>query len=345
MTEITGYTMEDINRLGWYQTMYPDADYQHEVQQRMERMRRGDDLRGEEWRVVRADGEERVLSISTSRLETEDGKTHVLALMLDVTERRRAANLMELHASSLQEAVEKRTHELARANDALRREMEEREQAQDDLRFKTLLLEAQSETSIDGILVVDGEGGAISFNQRFKSMWSIPQELLETGDDDAMLEFVTDMLQSPEAFFAKVRHLYTHPKETSRDEIGLKDGRWFDRYSAPLVDPDRRYRGRIWFFRDVTERKNAETEREGLLQEIREALSRIKTLKDLIPICASCKKIRDDEGFWHQVEAYVRDRTEANFSHGLCPECYDGLIREADRIERQDEGMDIEYRI
>jgi diguanylate cyclase (GGDEF)-like protein/PAS domain S-box-containing protein len=86
MTEITGYTMEEINRLGWYQTVYPDPDVRKRAIARMERMRRGDDLRFERWEIRRADGEPRVLDISTSRLVSDDGQEQVLALMHDSTE-------------------------------------------------------------------------------------------------------------------------------------------------------------------------------------------------------------------------------------------------------------------
>jgi len=62
-------------------------------------------------------------------------------------------------------------------------------------------------------------------------------------------------------------------------------------------------------------------EREKLIASLRQALEQIKTLKGFIPICASCKNVRDDEGFWHQVEAYISDHSEAEFSHGICPDC------------------------
>jgi CheY-like chemotaxis protein len=62
-------------------------------------------------------------------------------------------------------------------------------------------------------------------------------------------------------------------------------------------------------------------ERERLISELREALAHVKTLKGLLPICASCKKIRDDKGYWSQVESYVELHSEANFTHGLCPDC------------------------
>jgi PAS domain S-box-containing protein len=72
---------------------------------------------------------------------------------------------------------------------------------------------------------------------------------------------------------------------------------------------------------DISERRRAAEERERMIDELKEALANVKTLRGLIPICASCKKIRDDKGYWSQVEVYVRDRSEAEFSHGICPDC------------------------
>lgn len=74
-------------------------------------------------------------------------------------------------------------------------------------------------------------------------------------------------------------------------------------------------------FVDITERKRAEQEREALIEKLQEALSQVKMLSGLLPICASCKKIRDDKGCWNPLEVYIRDRSEAEFSHGICPDC------------------------
>lgn len=74
-----------------------------------------------------------------------------------------------------------------------------------------------------------------------------------------------------------------------------------------------------------TERRKVEEEREELIIELQDALSNIKTLKGLLPICASCKKIRNDKGYWEQMEVYIRDHSEADFSHGICPECAEKL--------------------
>ena len=80
--------------------------------------------------------------------------------------------------------------------------------------------------------------------------------------------------------------------------------------------------------RDITERKKAEEERGRLTKGLHEALAKVKTLRGLLPICAWCKKIRDDKGYWHQVEAYIRDRSDVRFSHALCPECESALVSE-----------------
>ena len=79
--------------------------------------------------------------------------------------------------------------------------------------------------------------------------------------------------------------------------------------------------GFVCIARDNTERKQAEEQREKLIGELQTALANVKTLRGLVPICANCKKVRNDQGYWQQVEEYVRERTEADFSHGLCEEC------------------------
>lgn len=73
--------------------------------------------------------------------------------------------------------------------------------------------------------------------------------------------------------------------------------------------------------KEINERKSLANEREKLISELKIALSNIKTLKGLLPICCSCKKIRDDEGYWNQIEVYIRDRSDADFTHSICPTC------------------------
>jgi signal transduction histidine kinase/CheY-like chemotaxis protein/CHASE1-domain containing sensor protein/HPt (histidine-containing phosphotransfer) domain-containing protein len=134
----------------------------------------------------------------------------------------------------------------------------DRKRAEQALLFKTMLLEAESETSPDGILAVDGEGHSILFNRRFGELWKIPQHILDTGDDGKMQECGLGQLADPVGFVRKVAYLCKHRDEKSRDEIEFADGRFLDRYSSPLVGANGKYYGRIWYFRDITERKQAE---------------------------------------------------------------------------------------
>jgi uncharacterized small protein (DUF1192 family) len=76
---------------------------------------------------------------------------------------------------------------------------------------------------------------------------------------------------------------------------------------------------------EIERRKALEKEREKLIGELQQALSEIKTLRGFLPICANCKKIRDDEGYWQQIEQYIQERSDAQFSHSICPECAEKL--------------------
>lgn len=86
--------------------------------------------------------------------------------------------------------------------------------------------------------------------------------------------------------------------------------------------------GKLIMLRDITDRKQLETEREELIETLQETLGQVKTLKGLLPICANCKKIRDDQGYWQKIEVYIHEHTEADFSHGICPDCRKKLYPE-----------------
>lgn len=133
-----------------------------------------------------------------------------------------------------------------------------RKQAEAELRSQTAFLEAQANSTIDGFLVVDRKGQRLMQNQRLSELFSIPAELLADKDDANMLKYIVTLLKDPESFLAKVDYLYKHPHETSRDEIELKNGKFLDRYSSPVIDRNGTYYGRIWTFRDITERKRNE---------------------------------------------------------------------------------------
>jgi hypothetical protein len=87
---------------------------------------------------------------------------------------------------------------------------------------------------------------------------------------------------------------------------------------------------------EMEERRRAQVEKDNLILELKDALKKVKTLGGLIPICASCKKIRDDKGYWNQLESYISSHSEAEFSHGLCPDCADKMYAELDLLGCED---------
>ena len=92
--------------------------------------------------------------------------------------------------------------------------------------------------------------------------------------------------------------------------------------------------GRMVSFVDITSRKKIEIDRDQLIRKLQQALEKIKTLSGIIPICACCKKIRDDKGYWHSVEVFVRDHSLADFSHGICPNCANEHYKDFLRVSK-----------
>lgn len=133
----------------------------------------------------------------------------------------------------------------------------ERKAAEQATQEALSLLKATLESTADGLLVIDLAGKIVNYNQKFADMWHIPRPVLATGDDAAAINHVLGQLTDPEDFLGKVQELYAHPHEFSFDVLGFNDGRIFERYSQPQKLGDTVV-GRVWSFRDVTDRKRAE---------------------------------------------------------------------------------------
>jgi PAS domain S-box-containing protein len=131
---------------------------------------------------------------------------------------------------------------------------------------------------------------------------------------------------------ALFRPLIERKKDYCRHEIRYtyKDRgfRYIEVWARLTLDEKGNSTGTAGTLTDITERKQAEKEREELILKLENALSEVKKLSGLIPICASCKNIRNDKGYWEKVEVYIRDRSEADFSHDICPDCAQKLYPE-----------------
>jgi len=171
----------------------------------------------------------------------------------------------------------------------------ERRQAEEALRKTLSLLNASLESTADGILVVDTAGKITSYNQNFANMWNIPPGLLEPGDNKMTMNNVLPLVRDPEGFLASIRELRAHPGRESYDMIEFRDGRIFERYSKPQKIGDAVV-GRVWSFRDVTDRKRAEEKLVASLQEkevlLHEIHHRVKNNLQLISGLLDLTRIR-----------------------------------------------------
>jgi PAS domain S-box-containing protein len=135
-----------------------------------------------------------------------------------------------------------------------RQEVAARQQAEDVLKSSLSLLQASLESTADGILVVNSAGNITKWNQKFAEMWKLSEEILSTQNDTTVIGQILSQLSDPQQFLDSVKCLYAQPAESSVDQVEFLDGRIFERYSQPQRI-DTKIVGRVWSFRDVTERK------------------------------------------------------------------------------------------
>ena len=170
----------------------------------------------------------------------------------------------------------------------------------------------------EGVAVVDEQERFTFANPAAENIFGVPPGTLV---GHALSDFVDP------AEFARIREQTTKRRsgETAVYEIQTVRPDYARRYLlatvSPLVSNDNGFGGSIGIFRDITDRKLAEREREKLIEEMKTALENVNTLDGLLAICAHCKKIRDGEGTWNQLEKYLTEHTDVKFTHGLCPDC------------------------
>ncbi len=190
------------------------------------------------------------------------------------------------------------------------------------------------EAAPDGIQVVDMEGGIIYSNRAVEKIYGFsPKELRGRHVN----EMNADPLFAGEVIIPAIKK---NGGWTGELVVRHKEGRVFPVWLATslVTDPSGKPVAMIGVIRDITEKKRAEAEREKLIVELRDALDNIKTLKGLLPMCAWCKKIRDDSGYWQQVELYIQRHSDASFTHGMCPECRKQMEKELEDSQGKGKG-------
>jgi PAS domain S-box-containing protein len=184
-------------------------------------------------------------------------------------------------------------------------------------------LAAIVESSDDAIIGKDLDGTIVSWNAGARRLYGYaPEEII--GKPITILQSA-ETVDETTRFLERVRKGEPiHHFETMRR---TRDGRLLpvSLTISPVRDASGTIVGISTIGRDISETKKAQAERERLVGDLQTALAKVKTLRGLLPICSSCKKIRDDHGDWNQIEFYIRERSDASFTHGICPDCADRL--------------------
>jgi len=159
----------------------------------------------------------------------------------------------------------------------------------------------------DGVVVLDHAGAILFANQS-------ATETLALADGAGRL---------PDGDWPAGAADHAAPRELEIDAGGART--WIDVRTDVVRDRWGELAGRLLVVRDITARKALETERENLIAELQRALHTVRTLEGLLPICANCRNVRDDEGYWRQIDEYLHSRAGVQFTHGLCPACAEKL--------------------
>jgi PAS domain S-box-containing protein len=257
---------------------------------------------------------------------TENDAKQLSAFLTNVQviiDRKLTNDMLQIAFDELESRVEERTGELKKSNEQLKQQIAERKRAEKTLleseeKFRTFM-----ETASDLMYMTDKDGNITFVNESMAKTLGYP------GEEMIGMNFTKiASKESIEKFNTKMEELITKGKLTFETKWLTKDRKelYGENKIVGIFDKDGNFTETRGIFRDITERKSMEEERENLIVELKKAISNIKTLRGLLPICSSCKKIRDDKGYWHQVEVYMRDHSEAEFTHGFCPECFNDYL-------------------
>jgi PAS domain S-box-containing protein len=159
-----------------------------------------------------------------------------------------------------------------------------------------------------GVMAIDMQNRLIDFNPAARDLLGIKVSDIGRTIDDTWFPL-----------HAQLHELQNDASGDVTADISRSNG-WVEVHLTSLYNCSRQV-GRLIVVRDISERKKQENEREKIIHNLEKALSEIKTLRGFLPICSHCKKIRNDEGYWQQIEKYLSEHSEAEFSHGICPDC------------------------
>ncbi|MBU1231371.1 MAG: response regulator [Proteobacteria bacterium] len=240
----------------------------------------------------------------------------LIILIRDITRQKQYEEKIQHYMDHLEEMVEKRTAEKDLINKALKQKIAERERMNEELEFIARQWSTTFDTIPDFISVLNKEMRFVRVNKSLANfLGKDPEELLGQHCYQAIYKRDRPFPDCPHLqAIAENRPVSVEIHESHLGFPLLVT-------CSPCFHDDGTLLGSINVGRNISQQKKVEKEREDMINKLQEALAKVKLLSGIIPICASCKKIRDDKGYWNQVEAYIRDHSDAQFSHGICPDC------------------------
>lgn len=208
---------------------------------------------------------------------------------------------------------------------------------------KSVILESVCQALPDPIFIIDEKGVYVEVMGGIeRTLYDTPDylrskrlhDVFPKADADKFISTVKKAIDSDSLQI--IEYVLTSVDMKFNPMDGPGNPQWYEGRVFPFRFSSRERPLVLWIAINITEKKSAQIEKDKVSAELKKALSEIKTLQGIIPICSNCRKIRDDEGFWHLVEKYLQEHTDAEFSHGICPECMDKIYGDEDWYKKED---------
>jgi PAS domain-containing protein len=249
-----------------------------------------------------------------------------LDLTEEIRERERAEQELRRHRDHLEELVEERARGLAAANEQLLEVIADREQAEQQASRVAREWTSTFDNMLDMVAIIGPDRKIARANAPLARFLSVrPGELVGRPCHEVLYGCNQPCSGCPH------QQALRAISPIAREVIDARGGVPLMVSCSPFFNEAGESAGSVHVPRDISEQKRAEVKREELISQLQHAVAKVKLLSGLLPICSACKKIRDDQGYWTQLETYIRDHSEAQFTHGICPQCSEALYPEYHR--------------